>query len=585
MSETSSRASLDSFLEEVRIVTKQGSLLSRDPPTVPSASSGEALLEALRICREELLVAEEQRVAQVEESARIQRLLDAERQRYADLFRYATDGYIVTDAHGVLREVNLAAAHLLGCEARFLVGKPLIALCSTTEIAAIHAALGKAVAGAYVDQDLTFHRPDGSPFLASIRATCLHDQGALLWTLAEPSIPSPPSRRSGIYSAFVPVDGESAQHDEELAIDPSFLAVLAHDLRSPLSAVLGWTQLLQRHAISAEEVPRALAVIERSVRSQLGLIEDVLDLARLTTRKLEMNCEPLELGACIERVVESLAPAIQKKRLELTMRRGDADVPIAADRKRIEQIVGNLITNAVKFTPSGGRIAVSVGAESQLAVVHVEDSGLGIDPGMLPHVFERHVQDETVRGTGGLGLGLFIVKKLVELHGGTVLVTSEGLGHGSTFTVQIPLRPGSVPVAEEPVRARPPPDSDLKGCYVLAVDDDEATRQVMEVILKAQGARVAVAGDLESAEQIISADLPDVIISDIGLPGADGFELARRFRAKCPHVPCVALSGYAGTADRERARAAGFVMFLAKPISVSVLVEAVLLARSRPAPV
>ena len=158
-------------------------------------------------------------------------------------------------------------------------------------------------------------------------------------------------------------------------------------------------------------------------------------------------------------------------------------------------------------------------------------------------------------------------------------VTSDGLGRGSTFAVEIPLRPGSVPVADEPVRMRSAPD-DLKGCYVLAVDDDEATRQVMEVILQAQGARVAVAGDLESAEEIIGADPPDVIISDIGLPGADGFELARRFRAKCPDVPCIALSGYAGTSDRERARAAGFVSFLAKPTSVSVLVEAILRARA-----
>ena len=580
MSETSSRVKLDSILEEVRIVTRhQGSLLSRDPPKVPSSESSEALLEALRVDHEELLVAEEQLVAQVAESARLQQLLEAERQRYADLFRYATDGYIVTDAHGVLREVNLAAAHLLGCETRFLVGKPLIALCSTADVAAIHVALGKAVAGASVDQDLTFHRRDGSPFLASVRATCLHDHGALLWTLAEPSPAGPPSRRSGIYSAFVATDGEPAQHEKELAIDPSFLAVLAHDLRSPLSAVLGWTQLLQRNEITAEEIPRALAVIERSVRSQLGLIEDVLDLARLTTRKLEMNCEPLELAACVARVVESLAPAIQKKGLQLVVRCDDADVPIAADRKRIEQIVGNLISNAVKFTPSGGRIAVSVRAEAQLAIVRVEDSGRGIEPSMLPHVFERHVQDETVRGTGGLGLGLFIVKKLVELHGGTVRVTSDGLGRGSTFAVEIPLRPGSVPVADEPVRMRSAPD-DLKGCYVLAVDDDEATRQVMEVILQAQGARVAVAGDLESAEEIIGADPPDVIISDIGLPGADGFELARRFRAKCPDVPCIALSGYAGTSDRERARAAGFVSFLAKPTSVSVLVEAILRARA-----
>ncbi len=581
MSETTSRASLDSFLEEVQIVTKrQGSLLSRDPPTVPSSVSSEALLEALRVDHEELLVAEEQLVAQVEECARVMRLLEAERQRYSDLFRYATDGYIVTDAYGVLREVNLAAAHLLGCEARFLVGKPLIALCSTSDVDAVHVALGGTGAGAYVDQDLTFHRPDGSPFLASVRATCLHDQGALLWTLAEPSLPPPLSRRSGIYSAFAPTDGESAQPEEELAIDPSFLAVLAHDLRTPLSAVLGWTQLLQRNAIPAEEIPRALAVIERSVRSQLGLIEDVLDLARLTTRKLEMNCEPIELAECVERVVETLAPSIQKKGLQLTIQRGDAAVPVAADRKRIEQIVGNLINNAVKFTPSGGHIALTVEADAQLAVVHVQDSGRGIDAAMLPHVFERHVQDETVRGTGGLGLGLFIVKKLVELHGGTVQVRSEGLGRGSTFTVQIPLRPGAVPVTDEPVRPRAASDCDLEGCYVLAVDDDEATRQVMEVILQAHGARVAMAGDLESAEQIIGAHPPDVIISDLGLPGADGFELARRFRAKCPQVPCIALSGYAGTADRERARAAGFVMFLTKPISVNVLVDAILRAKA-----
>lgn len=579
MSETSRSANLDTVIHEVRSITqRQAKLLSRTRVDAPGSVIEKTLVEALRVDHEELLVAEEELLAHVGESARIQHLLDMERERYADLFRYATDGYIVTDANGVIREVNLAAAHLLACEARFLVGKALVALCSTTDAVAIYVALGKAVAGVAVDQDLTFHRRDGSPFLASVRATCLHDHGTLLWTLAEPASPSPISRHSGIYSSVVPACDASDQA-QELAINPSFLAVLAHDLRSPLSAVLGWTQLLQRGAIGVNEIPRALAVIERSVRSQLDLIEDVLDLSRLTTQKLEMNCEPLELASCVDRVVESLTPTIQKKGLQLSMHAGGVEVPIVADRKRIDQIIGNLIGNAVKFTPSGGRIAVSVGAEAQCATIHIEDSGRGIEPAMLPHVFERHVQDETVRGTGGLGLGLFIVKKLVELHGGSVAVTSPGLGRGSVFTVHIPLRPGSVPVPCEPVGKTT--DRDLKGCYVLAVDDDEATRQVMEVILQAQGARVAVASDLESAEELITADPPDVIISDIGLPGADGFELARRFRAKCPNVPCIALSGYSGTADRERARVAGFVMFLAKPISVSALVEAILCARSR----
>jgi PAS domain S-box-containing protein len=574
---------LDRFTSELRVnEARRRSLLTRNDsaPVSQLERELEAALEELRVDNEELRVAEEQLRDNVAELARMAAQVEAERQRYLDLFRYASDGYVITDATGVIREVNLAAAHLFAIEARFLVGKPFVALCARPDIASVLSAVADAAAGGDVDRELTFERRVGGTCHVLVRAARIHEQGSLLWTFLEDgkqgSVP-----RSGLYSAFGSrrEDGSeppSLRGADVPAIDARFLAVLAHDLRGPMSAVLGWTELLQRRSLRDEEVPRALAVIERSVRVQLGLVEDLLDMARLTAQKIELNCEPLDLAVCLRRIAESTLPVAQAKSIAIDVQVPPEGVPVVADRKRVEQIFTNLLNNALKFTTKGGRIEVNASALAGEAVVEIRDNGRGIDTAILSQIFERHVQDESLRGTDGLGLGLFIVRSLVELHGGAVTAASDGLGTGATFCVRLPMRAGSVLPPPSDVRLLRSMAKALEGFRIIVVDDDRDSREVTGAVLSAHGAVTWLVEDVASALLQTEKVGAQVVVSDISLLAENGFVLAREMRNRFPLVALIALSGFATEPVREEAIAAGFQRFLTKPAEARALVEAVL---------
>jgi signal transduction histidine kinase/CheY-like chemotaxis protein len=376
----------------------------------------------------------------------------------------------------------------------------------------------------------------------------------------------------------------AARSEAEAAsrLKDEFLATLSHELRTPLNAILGWTMMLRLGQVETSQVSHALEVVERNARAQAQLIEDVLDMARIITGKLRVELSPVTLAPIVESAIEASRPGAMAK--GIAIRLAVADVPtIRGDAGRLQQILWNLISNAVKFTPPGGEVVVSMRLVGSHAVVTVSDNGPGLAPEFLPFIFDRFRQaDQSVtRGHGGLGLGLSIVKHLVELHGGTVRAESAGLGQGASFLVALP-----VPVLLEVPPERRDPGSHqvdpfelrLEGRAILVVDDDSGTRELLTRLLERTGASLDSAESTRAAMAKIGRRPPDLLIADIGMPGEDGFSLIRRVRAlagPARALPAIALSAYTRAEDRDAARVAGFTEFIAKPATPQDLLRAV----------
>jgi signal transduction histidine kinase/CheY-like chemotaxis protein len=367
-----------------------------------------------------------------------------------------------------------------------------------------------------------------------------------------------------------------------------FLAVLSHELRTPLQAMLGWTHMLRAPGLDAERTCKALETIERNVMAQERLIEDLLDVSRIVAGKLRLASQPVELADVLTSALESLGAEAGAKSIRVEAMIA-ASAVVLGDRDRLRQVVANLLTNAVKFTPRGGRIAVRLLREGPVAKVVVEDSGCGISAAFLPHVFERFRQAESAyaRPHGGLGLGLAIVFHIVALHGGTVRAKSPGEGLGATFTITLPLVGAATAERGDASPARPEGRFAIEGVRVLVVDDDTDARELFEVALRASGAEVRSVGSAAAALVELDSFAAHLLVSDIGMPGEDGYALLRRLRAREPpggaHLPAIALTAFAGPTDRAQAIDAGFEVHLAKPVTPSALVEEVakLAGRSR----
>jgi PAS domain S-box-containing protein len=389
-----------------------------------------------------------------------------------------------------------------------------------------------------------------------------------------------------------------SQAERLSAIKDEFLAVLSHELRTPLSAILGWAQIM-RHRVGSkktdtasvekanEDMIKGLDVIERNARMQTQLIDDLLDMSRISSGKMRLELHAVMPSVFIEAAVEMVRPAAAAKdvRIELTL---DREIgPVAGDASRLQQVVWNLLSNAIKFTPRGGRVEVRLDRGPAHVEINVIDSGTGIRADFLEYVFDRFRQGDasTTRKHGGLGLGLSIVKQLVEAHGGSARATSPGEGLGSTFTVVLPFSSDGPTVATTAAAqsAPPPPVTfkslDLAGVAVVVVDDEPDARALIARVLQECGARVSVASRAEEALALIDERLPDVLVSDIGMPDMDGFELLRRVRAlpaeRGGQLPVIALTAFAREEDRTRSLEAGFSMHLTKPIELPVLVASV----------
>ena len=365
-----------------------------------------------------------------------------------------------------------------------------------------------------------------------------------------------------------------------------FLATVSHELRTPLTAILGWAHLLRGGMLEAGAAANALETIERNARSQAQLIDDLLDVSRIVTGKLRLDVVPVDPHSFIDPAVEAVRPAAEAKGVELRKVIDAGAGVVVGDPARLQQVVWNLLSNAVKFTPAGGRVELRLGRADAHVEIVVSDTGAGIDPDFLPHVFERFRQADqrTTRRHGGLGLGLSIVRHLVELHGGAVRVESAGEGAGSTFTVTLPVAPVHrsadaeervQPVACNTLPAHECPER-LDGLRVLVVDDEPDARELLATGIGQCGAEVVTASSAREALEAIAGMKFDVLISDIGMPGEDGYELIRRVRA-LPYeewgaTPAVALTAYARTEDRLQALRAGFEMHVSKPVELTELI-------------
>ena len=386
------------------------------------------------------------------------------------------------------------------------------------------------------------------------------------------------------------------QAQEANRIKDEFLATLSHELRTPLTAILGWASMLVAGSLNEHETARAFAAIERNARAQRQIVEDVLDVSRIIMGKLRLEMRPVDWRGLVQDAVESVRPAAEAKGVYLSTLLAHEAGEVTADPDRLQQVMWNLLSNAVKFTPAGGRVEVELRREGARTALQVSDTGQGIAPEFLPHVFDRFRQADmgTTRQHGGLGLGLAIVRHLVELHGGDVTAESAGRGLGSTFTLRLPLRSAPrVQESSEPAVMKAVPvasmtgSASLAGMRVLLVEDEEDARAMLKALLEGSGASVEAVGSAAEAWSALEGVGCDVLVSDIGMPGEDGFALIGRVRghgaARVSETPAVALTAYARDDDRERSLAAGFDAYLSKPVEPSELLAVLSGLVKRPA--
>jgi signal transduction histidine kinase/CheY-like chemotaxis protein len=380
---------------------------------------------------------------------------------------------------------------------------------------------------------------------------------------------------------------ERAARDEAerlSALKDEFLATLSHELRTPLNAILGWASMLQRGTKDEATLRRGLETIERNARAQTQLIDDLLDMSRIISGTLRLDVQLVEPDKVVEAALGTVHPAAVAKKIDLRVDLERGESMVLGDPGRLQQVMWNLLSNAVKFTPSGGTVQVMLGRDGGDVVIRVADSGIGIEPEFLPHVFDRFRQQDAsiTRRHGGLGLGLSIARQLVELHGGTIGVSSPGPQAGTTFTLRLPLaepQAAALPPSEHAVSAATTRlgQGALAGVKVLLVDDAPDTLDVLQQILAHSGAIIMAAPNAGMALALLERERPDVIVSDIGMPEVDGFELIRRIRRRSAGaggaIPAIALTAFTRQDDRNRAMQAGFNDYLAKPVEPGSLVS------------
>jgi len=374
---------------------------------------------------------------------------------------------------------------------------------------------------------------------------------------------------------------QRAREQAEVAnrVKDEFLAVLSHELRTPLNPILGWTKLLQKKFLTPEKTAIALDTIERNAKLQSQLIEDLLDISRIMRGKLTLNTAAMDLKTVVKSAIDTVSLAAEAKQIQIDAHLEAEVGQVLGDAGRLQQVVWNLLSNAVKFTPEGGHVDISLTSEdASHAKIIVQDNGKGIHPTALECVFDRFWQEDSTntRQFGGLGLGLAISRQIVELHGGTIVAESNGEGTGATFTVRLPLR-AAVPITAPNQTSSE--DSTLEGLRILIVDDTADSRDYAAFVLSEAGSDVRTADSAEAAIAALNQELPDVIVCDIGMPEANGYELIQKIRSLPPEkgggIVAIALTSYAGDYDQKQAIAAGFQHHLSKPVEPEQLVKTI----------
>lgn len=377
-----------------------------------------------------------------------------------------------------------------------------------------------------------------------------------------------------------------AEAEKANRLKDEFLATLSHELRTPLNAVIGWSRMLTSGRLDRESAKHAVEVIERNAWAQKQIIEDILDVSRVITGRLQLNLSPVDLVGVVDAALDTVRPAMEAKEIQIETLIDASLRMVSGDADRLQQIIWNILANAAKFTPSGGKVEISVNQTATHVLIQVKDTGPGIDPEFLPHVFERFRQGDgsTTRTHGGLGLGLAIVRHLVELHGGTIAVENREAGEGAIFSVRLPLPSGelrseTLAGADSAFREVRPEQASLAGLHILVVDDETDALDLITVELAQHGARVTAVTNAADALKALETGGVDLLISDIGMPVMDGYDLIRGIRkhetSTGKHLPAVALTAYARVQDRMRAIMAGYSTHVAKPVDARELVTVV----------
>lgn len=500
--------------------------------------------------------------------------------RLAAIVDSSDDAIISKNLSGIIQSWNASAERIFGYSAEEMIGQPILRLIPNDlhhEEAEIVAKLKN---GQRIDHYETVRRAkDGRLLNISLTVSPIKNaEGIVIGA----------SKIARDITARKEAEAQLAQARDEAerasAMKDEFLATLSHELRTPLNAVLGWASVLRTSRVQGEELEKGLETIERNAKVQAQIIEDLLDMSRIISGKVRLDVQTVDLPTLLSDAVETVRATAEAKSLRLQTVIDPHAAPVSGDPNRLQQVFWNILSNAIKFTPKGGRIQVFLERVNSHIEISVIDTGEGIDPDFLPYVFDRFQQGDgsTTRRHGGLGLGLAIVKQLVSLHGGTVWAKSGGIGKGATFIVHFPLvvvHPGPEREKRHPKTesANPvaPSDISLAGARVLVVDDEYDARELVKRLLALAGAEVETAGSAAEAVAAMGTWNPDVLVCDIGMPEEDGYSLIKRVRLLRPDLPAVALTAYARSEDRTKAIRAGFDNHLAKPVDSAELLAVV----------
>ncbi|MGC4119718.1 MAG: PAS domain S-box protein [Myxococcales bacterium] len=509
-----------------------------------------------------------------------QEALDRAARKYSTMFNATSDGVWTLDLQGRVLEANDAFCRMTG----YTRDELLRLNASALEAGGLETQLLPRVgqlssAGGHDRFESRHRRKDGTVFDVDVAALRLELEGGQV-ALFVRDITDRKRDELALRKAMADAEGANKSKDE-------FLAVLSHELRTPLTSMLGWVRMMQHGVLDAETARTGLDVIERNVRSQTRLIEDLLDISRIIAGKMGIERRAVDLTEVARLALESARPSAAAKRLRLEEQIEGGSLLVDGDAARLQQVVWNLLANAIKFTPDEGTVRLTLGVRAGRAVLTVADTGCGIGPGFLPRLFDHFSQEDSSssRRYSGLGLGLAIVRHLVGLHGGEIAAASEGEGCGATFTVTVPLRPEQGLVAAPRRTAVVELPQALAGVRVLVVDDNRDVLDFLTQALRVAGAEVITAASAGEALDAVERSHPVVMVCDIGLPGDDGCALLEKVRERArahgaSAAPAIALTGYAQAEDVERTRAAGFLTHLAKPVEPEVLIRAVANLRS-----
>lgn len=539
-------------------------------------------------------------LADITDRRRAESALRASEERFRMLLENVQDYAIVfLDTQGLVTRWSAGAETILGYQEAEILTKPssIIFTPEDLEQGADKQELETAVREGRAEDERWHVRKDGSRFWGSGIVSPLRNETGQLRGFAKIMRDFTDRKRAEDERIELLAREQEARATSEAArsaaeaanrLKDEFLATLSHELRSPLNAMLGWVRLLNTRKFDEATTARAMETIERSAKAQAQLVEDLLDVSRIIQGKLRLNVCPIELASVIEAALDTVRPAAEAKQIQLLCVLDPAAGLVAGDFDRLQQVVWNLLSNAIKFTPKGGQVQIRLSRVNSHVEITVSDTGQGISPDFVPYVFERFRQADSsiTRSYSGLGLGLAIVRNLVELHGGTVGAESPGEGQGATFTVKLPLMPVRAWVnnrqqVHPTVGGRVPFDNSasLSGMRVIVVDDEADSREFIITLLEQSGAEVIAVASASEAIEAVSHVKADVLISDIGMPDEDGYSLIRKVRALRAEqggmIPAVAVTAYARSEDRTRAIASGFQMHISKPVEPEELVTVV----------